>query len=321
EAAARTADVSRARAGEIRATLRRDVAQAWWDAYLLERTIAITSRNLELVVDLERVVREKYRTGEAGRLDLGRAHIELGRVEDRVRGLRDRVPAARARLASLLSLPDGESLPLPVDPGSVPSAPSSDRVAARVGPAAPRLATADARVEEAGARRALAGRASWPDLMLGVEWIRTGDARAANVAGSGDDPWVVSVTADLPIFRGKFRGAVEEAEAREAATRSERRRTEDELRAAAESARVDWADADRRIALYRDGLVPEAADSREAAFAAYRAGEATFLDLVDAERLLLELSIEEERARADRGRAAAALEFVTGRDWTEEGIR
>lgn len=71
-------------------------------------------------------------------------------------------------------------------------------------------------------------------------------------------------------------------------------------------------DATRKIALYGETLAPRAVASVAATETAYRSGNASFLDLVDAERLLLEFQLERERALADHGREWAELERLVG---------
>lgn len=64
---------------------------------------------------------------------------------------------------------------------------------------------------------------------------------------------------------------------------------------------------------YRDELIPKAADSLSTTEAAFRAGSADFLALIDAERVLLEFQLEAERALADRLCARANIDRLIGR--------
>jgi outer membrane protein TolC len=65
--------------------------------------------------------------------------------------------------------------------------------------------------------------------------------------------------------------------------------------------------------LYRDVLIPKAKESIGSTETAFRAGAASFLDLVDAERSLLEFELSFERALANRAQRLAELEMLVGR--------
>ena len=65
--------------------------------------------------------------------------------------------------------------------------------------------------------------------------------------------------------------------------------------------------------MYRDVLIPKAKESIGSTETAFRAGSASFLDLVDAERSLLEFELSFERALADRAQRLAELEMLVGR--------
>jgi len=67
------------------------------------------------------------------------------------------------------------------------------------------------------------------------------------------------------------------------------------------------------VDLFRDTLVPKARQSLKATEAAFRAGNANFVDLVDAERVLLEFQLSQERALADQAQHVARLEMLVGR--------
>jgi outer membrane protein TolC len=64
--------------------------------------------------------------------------------------------------------------------------------------------------------------------------------------------------------------------------------------------------------LYGDTLLPKARESLKATEAAFRAGRASFTDLVDAERVLLEFQLSQERALASYAQRLAELEMLVG---------
>ena len=72
-----------------------------------------------------------------------------------------------------------------------------------------------------GAAEEVAGYRRRPDLTLGLQYIQTGDALSAGVAGSGDDPLLLSLSFTLPVWPSSYRAAEREARhLRRAAARS-----------------------------------------------------------------------------------------------------
>ena len=85
-----------------------------------------------------------------------------------------------------------------------------------------------------------------------------------------------------------------------------------ELTAIVDRIAFEHADALRKLRLYRDGLVPKAEQSLNASYAAYQAGELDFLNVIDAQRLLLDFQLQLERALSNLGIKQAEVEMLAG---------
>ena len=129
---------------------------------------------------------------------------------------------------------------------------------------------------------------------------------------SGQDVWMVSLSMNMPIWRSKYAAGDREARARYLAALSARTQEENSLTARTQRTLFEHRDAGRKIALYRDVLIPKAKESIGSTETAFRAGSASFLDLVDAERSLLEFELSFERALANRAQRLAELEMLVG---------
>ena len=129
---------------------------------------------------------------------------------------------------------------------------------------------------------------------------------------SGKDPVIAKVSMNVPIWYRKYEAAEREAQAR---LRSARRAVEDRgatLTAELKLTLFKFRDAERKINLYRDTLVPKAEQSLRATETAYKGGKMDFLNLIDAQRALLAFRLAQERALADRAQRLAELEMVVG---------
>jgi outer membrane protein TolC len=122
----------------------------------------------------------------------------------------------------------------------------------------------------------------------------------------------------LPIWGSKIRAGVREAELRHEASRGLREEVENTLEARLELVLFRFRDAERKIDLYRDTLVPLAEASLAVAQEGYEAGKEGFLDVIDAQRLLLEFQLALERSVADREQRVAELEMLVGKTLADQ---
>ena len=76
----------------------------------------------------------------------------------------------------------------------------------------------------------------------------------------------------------------------------------------------NFRDAERKIDLYRNALIPKAERAIDVTIEGFEAGTKSFLDLVDSERSLLEFQLSYEHAFANRAQRLAELEMLVGRE-------
>ncbi|MCP4379449.1 MAG: TolC family protein [bacterium] len=131
-------------------------------------------------------------------------------------------------------------------------------------------------------------------------------------SGDGADPVIAMVSINLPIWREKLDAGLRQAKFRRSAAIYSRAAKLNSLRSQLKLIVYRYSDAQRKIALYRDTLLPKARQAMTATEAAYRGGKGSFLDLIDAQRVLLEFEITLHRAVADRSQRLAELEMLTG---------
>ncbi len=178
--------------------------------------------------------------------------------------------------------------------------------------ASPELRRLDALVRREERAVDLARKEFYPDWVLGVDYTSTDEALMPGTPDSGKDPLMAHVALDIPLWRGRYHAGVEEARHRRRAAARAREEMGNRLQADLRRVLYRFHDAERKIDLYGDTLVPQAEQALKLTEEAYRTGTGDFLDLIDAERLLLEFQLAHERALADREIAVARLEQLVG---------
>jgi outer membrane protein TolC len=301
-----------------------EVKDVYYEYYYLARAISVTDEHMQLVSYLESVARTGYRAGLASYGAVIKAQVELGKLEDRLRALRDLRSPVMARLNEALNLPFNQFLPWPRTIPEEKVVFSDEELLTWLKESNPDLKAIDFTVKKEKAAIDLARKSYYPDLTLGVEYININPAlkmapdpetgERPRVKDDGKDPVIAMFSINLPIWYGKYRAGEREAKARYLAAVGNRSNRENSLIAGLKMVIYNFHDAERKIDLYRDSLVPKAEQQLSVIQQAFAAGNTDFLDLIDAERTLLEFQLSFERALANRAQRLASIEKLIGRE-------
>lgn len=296
------------------------VREGWYELAYLDAAIEVTRGHRDLMVSWESVARTRYATALGSDADVIRSQVELGKLDDRLRSLQDLKRPLSARLNAALNQPPGTPLPVTrLDHGGANAARLDGmELSAGLDESSPELRGMSWAIEAAEQQLQLADKQFYPDFSLGLDYTAIGSARGAGVSGSGDDVLAITSGISLPLRRGRIDGAKRQAQANKAAAKADLLSAHNRIGAELELALYSVRDAERRISLYLDTLVPKGQQSISSTQVAYQAGDAGFLELIDAERVLLEFQLAAARARADHAQALAAVEQLTGRDLSLE---
>jgi outer membrane protein TolC len=299
-----------------RLALRLRIMTLWNDYYYLGRAIETTQENVRLVTHLENVALAQYAAGRTSHASAIRAQVELGKLEDRLRTLRDQRSSLVAGLNAELDRPTRENIPWPdsIDSRSLPT--SADSMQALLRQHNPQLMALRSRAARDSAEATLADKSAIPDLTIGAEYIETGPSTNPGTPDSGKDAALLMASINVPLWFGQYRAESAQADAQRAASAYALRQEETRLQAELERAHFEYRDAERRIELYAYTLLPKARQAFEVTEDAFTTGDASFLDLIDAQRTLLEFELSYERALADQSTRLAQLETLVGVELT-----
>lgn len=313
--AMKAADAERQRYEATKLKLFFQVKDAYYEYYYLWRAIGIIRENVQLVRNFERVARSRYQVAAAEHPDVIRAQVELGKLEDRLKTLEDLRGPIVARLNAALNRPAEAPLPWPKRIEEEIISLTDQQIFQWMAEFSPELAALDLEIARNRTRIDLARKDYYPDITLGLDYIDTADSISANPPGdSGQDPVIAMFSINLPIWREKFDAALREASYNyRAASRSKREKL-NSLNSQLKLALYSYRDGQRKIDLYRDTLVPKAVESVKVTEASFRAGDKTFLDLIDSQRIMLEFELAYERALSNKAQRLAELEMLVGKE-------
>lgn len=255
----------------------------------------------------------RYASGVGLNQPVIRIQADITRADARLLEIGMRRAAVLARLNALRDRP--QTAPVPISELAAPRSNGLEIEALRraAHAARPGMAAANAAIEAAALRVESSANAAKPDLVFGLNYVEVGrreDAAGRLVPPEDNGRDILGLTGgiSLPVWRSSLAAKVEEGVQRRLAA-------EERLRETAAAIDAEIGDLVHRIplleeqlGLYEDVLIVQARQSLESAESAYAAGTAGALDLLDAERVLLQVRIAEARARADLAVAHARLE-------------
>jgi outer membrane protein, heavy metal efflux system len=287
------------------------VKSAYYEYYYLRRSLAVTEENLVLLRGLEEAARMKYESGTGSQAAMLRFQVDIGRVEDRLRSLRDLQGPLAGKLNAAMNRAVEAPLAWPEALPETEAAFAEEQLLGALGSSNPELAALEAEIEKTRKERELAKKNYYPDFMLGVTYR---DTRESSMPGTMSENDLLEGMAGitLPIQVGKYRAAEREAYFAYQAAVKARAEEEKSLGADLRVAIYEYRDAERKMDLYRNGLLPKAEQALQVVQQEFATGEGQFLDLIDAVRMLLEFQLEYERARVDRQIKIAEIEMLTG---------
>jgi outer membrane protein, heavy metal efflux system len=249
------------------------------------------------------IARTRYETGSAQQMDMLKATVELAQESNKLATLRTQLPAAVARVNSILGRAPDAPLGRPVlpDTTAIEAAGVLEQRAVELQPML-KMKANGVRKSEFDLR--LARREGLPDFTLGVEYMSEKEM---------PDSWTGMAGLTLPIWRGNKVGPNRRgAEQTLASAQAERAQTEAEVRFMVREAYAMVSSARAMSHLYRDSILPQAEASLASSKAAYETNRAGFLDLLEAQRMLLDSRMGYLDATADYLKGRAALGLAVG---------
>jgi outer membrane protein, heavy metal efflux system len=256
--------------------------------------------------------------------------VEGGMLAQRLEALEEQRSALAARLTALtggrvriaandrLAPPAAVAAAPPggaVAPGAAPGTPAAPRVTPQDADAY-RAAVASHPMVEAGramqsAEQAMAQMNRYmlrPEFTLGVNLNLS---RMAFDRMYGQEPVMPAIGVMLPLWRGGIRARIQEAELRATQRELETADARLQLEAEVDDVLAQLARVRGRIAVYENTLRPQVRQTLDAGLAGYQAGTMRFLELLDAQRMALDVELDLVMTRVREAELVARLDAIT----------
>ncbi|MDN3515982.1 efflux transporter outer membrane subunit [Aquisalimonas lutea] len=305
----------------VRLNVVADVVATYFDLRAAQRQLTITERTLESrerTYDLEKA---RYEAGETDALALRQAESELETTRARIPPLRERVRTLESALAVLVGMSPAELLEqldfaegslvdvrLPED---VPSVLPSELLQRR-----PDIRAAEAALIAANAEIGVAEASRLPSLNL-TAFLGSTATATDDLFTAPAETWGVGASLLGPILDfGRNAARVDTAQARRAQAETQYRMTVTNAFREVRDALVLYETTQERVeAVERQVAAIE--ETRRIAQVRYDEGLTSFIELLDAQRALLDAELALAEAKRDRLSATATLFKAMGGGWSE----
>jgi len=293
------------------------VKRAFYDFAYVDAAIAITREEQSLLEHYEELAQTRYATGQGLQHAVIKIQAEITRVLNRLDILAQQRTSLEARLNTLMDRPPQSALP----PAGVLRLPEVDldlEQLYRLGDQnRQELKAAEKRIERSERTIDLAKTSYWPNFFLGVAFVNVGgrsDPAGIELPPPDNGKNAVSISAgiNIPIWRDKYDAAMREASETLLAERSSYANVRNEMDFSIRDQVVRIETLEEQLRLFEDVLILQAEETLRATEAAYGTGQLGVLDLLDSERVLLNVRIVNARYHSDLLNALANLERAIG---------
>jgi cobalt-zinc-cadmium efflux system outer membrane protein len=288
------------------------VKSAYADYFMASKGVEIYRELLDLLSHTSATAEGLYQVGRAPQQDIIKALLERTDLLNKLTWAEKDLFTSRARLNTLMSRPPDSSLAQPGEPAITPVDLRSSDLEKIAVTQRPELRSLQSSITRSDRAVELAERnRKYPDFMLGLQYWFAPDQSPRHMYA----PMLTLSIPFSPWTKDKHNYEIEEALAERQAARANLAAMKNmalfEIRDISTKAEA----AMRSISIYRDGLLPQAEQSFQAAVAAYQTGGVNFMTLLDAQRTIRDVRMGYYKALVDYEQSRADLERAVGREF------
>jgi outer membrane protein TolC len=304
EAAAEEAEAGAAEVNEIANQVVRDVKTAFYDLSHAYRSMDAIQRNKSILEELVKITQSRYALGRGIQEEVIRSQVEISKMVDDLIMIEQQKRALAAKLNYFLNRPPNSPVGRPAEVEFRPVALSIEDLQQKAVADSPMLKALKQDIAARGKNVEAAKRDYLPDFNLKFAYGQREDRL---------DMYTGMIEMNLPLFfKSKQERKVAEsfANVRSAQAKYDSAQSEIFFMIADMGSMVQRLE--RRIELYRTGIIPQTRMQIDTAMSAYMVNKADFMTLLDSRMRLYRFELDYHEALTNYERSLAALEALVG---------
>ncbi|MGY8825970.1 MAG: TolC family protein [Candidatus Latescibacterota bacterium] len=272
-----------------------------------EKSLDYISQNAQLAEDFLHKAQQRLAAGDVPQLEVLRAEVEAGRAANRVSAAHSDWSVAKAELNTLLAKPSRTPLEMDGDLNYRPVELELEKLQSLALQRRPDFLGAEWAVESSLSTQGAARAAFMPDLNIGL-------FRQTIRGATGEEGlWRVGLALEFPLWgAARKRGELAEAKAAVGQATAVKNDARNQMLLEIESAFIAVQSSEKQVLLFQGRIAREAERSFEVASRSYAEGKATYLELLEAQKALVEVREEYIAALFNYRFALYQLERASG---------
>ena len=186
------------------------VAAAYYPLYELKRLVEIENENISILSSYKDIASVKFQNGKGAMVDVLRVDIMLKDAATNLSILEQKKKPLETRFNKLLNRQEDETI-IVQDSLYVENLPVTYRRDSLL-TSNPLLDELDLKIKASEAQELAATKQGMPKIGVGLDYVIVGQRTDMSVPDNGQDVLMPMVTMSLPIFRGKYKAAQNEAQ-------------------------------------------------------------------------------------------------------------
>jgi outer membrane protein TolC len=287
-----------------------DVSAAYFPLYELREWMKIEERNIAILESYKTISNSKFKNGNGTLVDVLRVDIMLKEAKTNLAILNKKESPLKAAFNKLLNR--DEMQPVVIADSIVVEPVLSDYNKDALTVDHPLLNSIDLKTKASEASERAAIKQGFPKLGLGLDYVMVGERTDMTLVDNGKDVLMPMLTVTLPIFRGKYKAAVKEAQLMQESYSFQKKEIANSLNSNYEMALFDIRQQTDLVSLF-DEQIEESKQALNLLYTAYGNSGKDFEEVLRMQQQLLKYDKLKITALSQYRIAMAKLDYITAK--------
>lgn len=287
-----------------------EVKQAYYPLFEVKQHLRLQQENLQILETYKQLATTNYANSKGLMTDVLRVDIMMEDVKTDIQILEDQVRPLEVRFNRLLNRADSMKIVIPDSLVLENRIQGLDRDS--IGSSNPKILALEKKLSSLQAQETAERKNGLPKIGVGLDYAFISERTDANVPDNGQDAFMPMVTMSIPIFRKKYKSAVEESQLMQQSISYQIKATENSLVTDYESSQYELEKAIQLDSLYQ-GQLQKTEVVLSLLYTSYGNSGKDFEEVLRMQQQLLKYEMAQASTRTKYHMALARLTYITAK--------